>query len=1412
MRQFTTWLALLALSACDACTPDGPFDFKPTPPPHASIKGRLDGLPDGLRGKLGGNALSARAVAADGRVLASANVKAGEEFTLNLEPSIGDQYNVRILIGGGSVQVGTLASQVIDGRRSTTTAVGDVGQRSTAAELLLEAYSATARSGLAGTPPSVTSRVMANASNTDNADVAAFHALVQSILDAMDPSRGATGFADSDGEPSDEILTAAGIERAQYEAVRDRAVDVVGVPVVCDPSRIRVLFTADISGQALDGNGKKQFIRQLPKEGRVFLGITLDASSPVADAARSLKTRLTPNDPDTEMFDDGTHGDEVAADQVFSTTVDLPRGMRVIYKFTDGSPGEGYTGTEEWPGNARILEVVDTLTGNPDGMPDCLLVRRDSFGDESSNKNFVNLHSVLAGGALQFDTDLGGALITAAPSSELLPVGGLTVGQLATLGPLTPAGIPESRENGVCTICPPPITVPVDDSVAPTIINARFSATDQVQILFSEDLDLGTAAQKANYLITDENNTVVPIRKVEVTGALVVLSTDTVNPTRTYELRVRDVADASLDRNTVAADTRVIIGKDTVAPTLLAADCSTITEVNPAARPSDARQGEVVVVHFSEVLDRISSENTAGYSIEGPTGAMPVYAAFQRGRDVLLVTDSLTGGAEYTVRSNLVFDVAGNIIHSGASAAFVGLRLFKVQLNAVPGHAWRSVDGRERGLPAGSGLYITGTITQSARALDGADLRVNGRPDVAGRDGYALSPTSEMLSGQPIYRAELMLPVGTYSFKLAHGNTSDAANPPATLETVTKSLSTTNDATGVQVDPISLVGADGLSYAGARLSLTGDDAPGQGVLFKRENPDTIVNVASADVELPVLVIGTWRDSPFGRGQDYDDSLREMTLPVAGATDTAGPVPISAEARDSESILLSFDEALSTQPADLVATVTDEDGIPLSAAVLAVGIPRPNQAVLRTGPMALSTGYTVLVTRAADPAGHTSTEMRTVAFTSPGAFTPFTPVVDSDPPRVVVVLPDSPTSMLVRFSERVAQTATAITHYTITLQAGGAGPAVTAARLVEAGRAALLTTEPQTIRAAYSLTVTNVDDLANPPNRLMTQSVNFDGFGDTDAPTLEWARAVSPSLVLLKFNEPVDASSAASVPNYVISGINVVKATPSNSADVAGSAFNEAWAPVRRDLVVLQTDPMQGGRMYTVTATSVLDRTGNASSTIATFMSVTEAPRVTVEIRYLISNTALVVGVGSGGAPGAPARALSPMRLSTEREGVFIIGSALTEDGSSPITDNAITTALGGFPAEGSPLEGTEPQLRDDGMGGDAMANDRVYTLTIPNVPLGSVISYKAFASYSTTYRDQNPNDPLASFADAPAGPFTFGDGQEYPGNDNAAWLLADENGDGKVILDNLFGDEVSFKRKTGFRPFAWVTDLWRRQE
>jgi len=67
-------------------------------------------------------------------------------------------------------------------------------------------------------------------------------------------------------------------------------------------------------------------------------------------------------------------------------------------------------------------------------------------------------------------------------------------------------------------------------------------------------------------------------------------------------------------------------------------------------------------------------------------------------------------------------------------------------------------------------------------------------------------------------------------------------------------------------------------------------------------------------------------------------------------------------------------------------------------------------------------------------------------------------------------------------------------------------------------------------------------------------------------------------------------------------------------------------------------------------------------------------------------------------------------------------------------------------------------------------------------------------------------------ADATPGPSVFSDGQEYPGNDNAVYLVADVDGDGKVHVENLFGDEITFKRKTGFPAFHMVTDRGRRRE
>jgi len=101
------------------------------------------------------------------------------------------------------------------------------------------------------------------------------------------------------------------------------------------------------------------------------------------------------------MFDDGTHGDVTAGDGVYALALDVPywdpddspdgAGVRFGYKFTWGEGGDPWTGSEEWPGNQRLLEVADV---NGDGA----VVRQDLFGDETTNKDAANLLTPANGG------------------------------------------------------------------------------------------------------------------------------------------------------------------------------------------------------------------------------------------------------------------------------------------------------------------------------------------------------------------------------------------------------------------------------------------------------------------------------------------------------------------------------------------------------------------------------------------------------------------------------------------------------------------------------------------------------------------------------------------------------------------------------------------------------------------------------------------------------------------------------------------------------------------------------------------------------------------------------------------------------------------------------------------------------
>ena len=178
-------------------------------------------------------------------------------------------------------------------------------------------------------------------------------------------------------------------------------------PAGCpDPTMIRLIFTVDFNAGTLDGNcqGIERFKWAVDKPGKqMFFVGWVHLESQVQDPA--INNMLGASTPNTiPMYDDGTNGDEKAGDNIWSVYFDLPRTpgkvLRIGYKYTWGTRGAVWTGSEEWPGNSRVLEVVDDNNDN-------IVWRRDVFGDESTNKDRSNLN-LSGNGSITWTTDLHG--------------------------------------------------------------------------------------------------------------------------------------------------------------------------------------------------------------------------------------------------------------------------------------------------------------------------------------------------------------------------------------------------------------------------------------------------------------------------------------------------------------------------------------------------------------------------------------------------------------------------------------------------------------------------------------------------------------------------------------------------------------------------------------------------------------------------------------------------------------------------------------------------------------------------------------------------------------------------------------------------------------------------------------------
>lgn len=227
-----------------------------------------------------------------------------------------------------------------------------------------------------------------------------------------------------DGVPDGVVDTSAEAEAA-FDAALDQAIAGLSIRVCLDPGLIRTVIAVNFNAGTRDGNcapiDRYKWLdpKQIDHDARsVFFTGGVHPDSPIQDPAlMQLLGNWVPNV--IPMYDDGTHGDEKAGDNIWTITFDLPVGLRIGYKYTYGSTGEGWTGTEEWPGNQRLLQIVDV---NGDG----LVARLDNFGDETSNKDKANQRLPSNGGlgSISWHTDADGDGIPDCEEQPIDPAGG----------------------------------------------------------------------------------------------------------------------------------------------------------------------------------------------------------------------------------------------------------------------------------------------------------------------------------------------------------------------------------------------------------------------------------------------------------------------------------------------------------------------------------------------------------------------------------------------------------------------------------------------------------------------------------------------------------------------------------------------------------------------------------------------------------------------------------------------------------------------------------------------------------------------------------------------------------------------------------------------------------------------------
>jgi hypothetical protein len=198
----------------------------------------------------------------------------------------------------------------------------------------------------------------------------------------------------------------------------------------------------------------------------------------------------------------------------------------------------------------------------------------------------------------------------------------------------------------------------------------------------------------------------------------------------------------------------------------------------------------------------------------------------------------------------------------------------------------------------------------------------------------------------------------------------------------------------------------------------------------------------------------------------------------------------------------------------------------------------------------------------------------------GAFeyTDRTGLTDTTPPEVTTIGLTNPTTLEINYSELMESlSAVNLVNYSIS-----GGVTIISASLSTDGKRVTLTTAQHTANEVYTVTVSNVKDLAGNVILSTKNSGQYSYLGDITPPEVTTVSLNNPTTLVINYSEVMESLSAVNLVNYSISGgVTIISASLSTDGK----------------RVTLTTTQHTANQIYTVTVSNVKDIAGNFISSL-----------------------------------------------------------------------------------------------------------------------------------------------------------------------------------------------------------------------